>query len=405
MDHDFDNRPESEEGVTTPHLTLDQLTAYLDGDLAPEERVRFDDHLRTCRDCRRELTELRSTVALLNGLPDYRPRRSFQLAPERIAATRPWWERLGFRLLPALPALRAATVAAAILLVSVSAGEIVRDRTGNHPAPPEAAFVQPTVVATNQTLPAPPPTSTTRSLAPTVTPHQAAAAQAPKAPTPTIQAETIRPAPVTQTAAPQGNAGSGAGVAEPTSESTGNEAAVEAPSGGDTSGAQETSGTTVQSDTAAAPPAAAAAPAATETPTEGESDTAQVAMAAAPAEPTTTPGPASGGEGGRNAVANRAADESTAAKASPPAAPPAPSASPTPTEVPASSTPLPATPPPTAVPATPTPLPATPVTASQPAAENGGGVSGWRVAQIALAFLLLWLAVTVVGLQRLRGRR
>src|SRR5262245_45639158 len=131
MDDTFDNRTESDGGPTTPHLTPEQITAFLDGDLTAAERAGLDDHLRTCSTCRRELADVHSTVLLLRGLPEYRPRRSFQLNPDRTAMRRPRWERLGLKLLPALPALRAATVAVAILLVAVSAGEAIRDRNGN----------------------------------------------------------------------------------------------------------------------------------------------------------------------------------------------------------------------------------------------------------------------------------
>jgi hypothetical protein len=41
----------------------------------------------------------------------------------------------------------------------------------------------------------------------------------------------------------------------------------------------------------------------------------------------------------------------------------------------------------------------------QQSTSDDDGVSNWRIAQIALIVLLLWLAVTVVGLQRLRTRR
>lgn len=131
--------------LRSQHLDVDALSAYLDHQLAPAEMAAARAHLTTCRACARELAELRATVALLRELPQYLPRRSFQLGPEhaRRAAgglgVGGWFERL----VPALPALRIATVAVAVLLVAVIAGDLVSNRasdsglvlqTGDQPA-------------------------------------------------------------------------------------------------------------------------------------------------------------------------------------------------------------------------------------------------------------------------------
>jgi hypothetical protein len=128
------------------HLDVDALSAYLDHQLSPEEMVAARAHLATCPACGRELAELRATVALLRELPQYLPRRTFQLGPEharrrsgRGSAFGGWFERL----VPAVPALRIATVAVAVLLVAVIAGDLVSNRgadrglvlqTGDQPA-------------------------------------------------------------------------------------------------------------------------------------------------------------------------------------------------------------------------------------------------------------------------------
>jgi hypothetical protein len=113
------------------HLDGDALSAYLDNALDADERTAVAAHLTACGDCRRELTELGATVALLRGLPQYRPRRSFQLGREYAPLARVgFWERL----LPSLPALRAATIAVAVLLIVVSAGDIVSGRLGDDAA-------------------------------------------------------------------------------------------------------------------------------------------------------------------------------------------------------------------------------------------------------------------------------
>ena len=113
------------------HLDVDALNAYLDHQLSPQEMVAARAHLATCPACGRELAELRATVALLRELPQYLPRRTFQLGPEharrrsgRGSALGGWFERL----VPAVPALRIATVAVAVLLVAVIAGDLVSNR-------------------------------------------------------------------------------------------------------------------------------------------------------------------------------------------------------------------------------------------------------------------------------------
>ena len=116
------NRP-----LASQHLGVDALNDYLDGGLTAADRAVATAHLATCDDCRRELAELRATVALVRGLPQYAARRSFQLGLEyaRSAARPGGWVA---RLLPALPAVRAATVAVAVLLVAVTAGDFVANR-------------------------------------------------------------------------------------------------------------------------------------------------------------------------------------------------------------------------------------------------------------------------------------
>jgi anti-sigma factor RsiW len=72
--------------MNTPHARA-QLSAYLDGALAPSEREAVEAHLATCVDCRTRLAELRATANLIRALPELRPSR--RLVP-RVAA-RPGW--------------------------------------------------------------------------------------------------------------------------------------------------------------------------------------------------------------------------------------------------------------------------------------------------------------------------
>lgn len=57
----------------TPHDELELLSAYLDGELASEERARLDGHLPTCAECRTTLDALRATVVDLRALPEPSP--------------------------------------------------------------------------------------------------------------------------------------------------------------------------------------------------------------------------------------------------------------------------------------------------------------------------------------------
>jgi hypothetical protein len=90
--------------------TRDALSGYIDGRLDPEEAVRVEEHLNTCRGCREDLESLRATVALLRSLPEVTPSRSFAVAPVKPLPGR-----------RVLPALRFATAGAVLLLASAFA--------------------------------------------------------------------------------------------------------------------------------------------------------------------------------------------------------------------------------------------------------------------------------------------
>lgn len=68
------------------HVDAD-LSAYLDGELAPAEGSRVAAHLDGCARCRARLAELRATATLIAGLPLSRPSRS--LVP-RVGARWNW---------------------------------------------------------------------------------------------------------------------------------------------------------------------------------------------------------------------------------------------------------------------------------------------------------------------------
>jgi hypothetical protein len=67
-----------------PHA---ELSAYIDGALAPAAQAAVRGHLDTCALCRAHVAELRATVALVHALPDPVPSR--RLVP-RLAAAPAW---------------------------------------------------------------------------------------------------------------------------------------------------------------------------------------------------------------------------------------------------------------------------------------------------------------------------
>lgn len=103
---------------TEHELCREDLSAYLDGQLAPRERARVEKHLKACAQCRAELETLRHTVALLRMVPTVKPPRSF-LLPAGELSRQPSARRQRF----AYASLRLATAVATALLVLVVSGD------------------------------------------------------------------------------------------------------------------------------------------------------------------------------------------------------------------------------------------------------------------------------------------
>jgi Putative zinc-finger len=104
----------------TCHDAREQLSALLDDALSAPEREALGAHLAGCAECRRELEQLRATVALLGRLPPVHAPAGFV---DRVMAQayRPSWPR---RLVDALfrpLRVKLPIEAAAVLLVGVSA--------------------------------------------------------------------------------------------------------------------------------------------------------------------------------------------------------------------------------------------------------------------------------------------
>ena len=72
------------------HLTIEQLSAFLDRQLSPQEQAECNFHLQRCPQCQSSLAELRQTVSLLQTLPQPELPRSFVLPARTLSiAERP----------------------------------------------------------------------------------------------------------------------------------------------------------------------------------------------------------------------------------------------------------------------------------------------------------------------------
>ncbi len=61
------------------HLTTEQVAAFIDKQLSPQEQTTWNAHLQTCKDCQSRAAAMRQTVALLHSLPQPQVPRSFAL--------------------------------------------------------------------------------------------------------------------------------------------------------------------------------------------------------------------------------------------------------------------------------------------------------------------------------------
>jgi anti-sigma factor RsiW len=67
---------------------VELVTAYLDGDLAADQRARFEEHLAVCDGCQAYVEEMRDTLRSLGRLPE--ERLSPQARDTLIAAFGDW---------------------------------------------------------------------------------------------------------------------------------------------------------------------------------------------------------------------------------------------------------------------------------------------------------------------------
>lgn len=196
---------------TSPPIDDELLSAYVDGQVSPDERAAVEAAIAADPAVRERLTDLRATVALLRALPQPVPRRTFILTPEQAASIRPvrvpWLTRLT-RLVPAVAAVGAV---AAVLCLALIGGDLAtggfatkqQQTKLTRPAVESVSDATVTQVATGTAAIAPAPAATTASLpsAPTSVPAAAAAA-ATIAPAPAGTIASARSAAPAQAAAP-----------------------------------------------------------------------------------------------------------------------------------------------------------------------------------------------------------
>ena len=78
------------------HADGPELSAYLDGALAPESRARVELHMSSCADCRAEVDSLRHMKLALSSAPRKNMPADLALSLERrfVEGARPWYSGL-----------------------------------------------------------------------------------------------------------------------------------------------------------------------------------------------------------------------------------------------------------------------------------------------------------------------
>jgi hypothetical protein len=153
------------------HLTDDELNLLIDGAMPAAERARAEGHIAVCATCRESMVQFNAIAQALAAIPVARVPRSFQLGPKFAGQRRPFWSRFAALFMPMLPAMRAATVALALLLFGSTAYRALDDTSPSQPTSNQAA--------------APQATMTSPAQAQTSAPESASTDLAQKAPAPT----------------------------------------------------------------------------------------------------------------------------------------------------------------------------------------------------------------------------
>jgi len=120
------------------HVSFEELSAYLDGELTATEMADIGHHLALCSTCRDDLAELRAMHALLRQLPQHESPRSFALDASMLASSSPPPSRV----LRLLPVMRTLSVAATIAFLLVSVVTIFQLTTGGDKMASEATLFE-----------------------------------------------------------------------------------------------------------------------------------------------------------------------------------------------------------------------------------------------------------------------
>jgi hypothetical protein len=115
---------------TAAEQRVEQLSAYIDGELAPRERAAVERALAADPALRTELQELRQVVGMMKEVPQVPLRRSFTLDPAVYGRA----QRSVLRL---YPVLRTATVLATVALIFLFAGDLFVGLRGGAGMPAE----------------------------------------------------------------------------------------------------------------------------------------------------------------------------------------------------------------------------------------------------------------------------
>lgn len=154
------------------HTRAEELiSAYLDQRVTAEDKQFFERHIASCADCRAQLESTRSMIAALKAMPAVKAPRSFVLPRETAKQPRrtifDWY-----------PALRLATVVAAVVFMIVFAGDLLTTRSAGQPV----SMSIPAAAPVNQAAPmAPSSQDSTAASQPAPAPLMAEQAPAPTA--------------------------------------------------------------------------------------------------------------------------------------------------------------------------------------------------------------------------------
>ena len=169
------------------HLADEELSALVDGQLAPDEIAQAQAHLGTCSACQARLEEMHELVGMLRSLPSVEPPRDFRLGPRlvvdppNVIRLRRWyaWSRVG-----------AGALAAVFVFLSV--GTLYVDSRPGSATATLASKAQPAAPApaapnasgaesrdSSSAAPAPAPAAPAAAARPAAVPAASPAAQAP----------------------------------------------------------------------------------------------------------------------------------------------------------------------------------------------------------------------------------